>query len=69
MIGEMMRQLAAAAARAAVDRVAAYVMGKVRPKRAEPSERGLTYRDVQHQQAQIRSATAHKVKGPNDGNR
>ena len=62
-IGTLLKELAAAGARAAVDAIVGLVRGKAR--RTLPSidvhvsdpPQPLTFKDVQHQQDQIRSAT------------
>lgn len=38
-----------------------YVTGKLERKRKPPEKVGLTHKEVEHIQSQIRSATSHKV--------
>jgi hypothetical protein len=63
-IAWMLRELAFEAGRGAVVAIVDWVRGKPAPSSAP----GLSHRDVEHQQRQIRSATAHQGKGSNDGN-
>jgi hypothetical protein len=54
----LVKELALEAGRGAVLKLAELIAGK---PREEEKARGLSHKDVEHQQAQIRAATAHKV--------
>jgi len=61
-IGTILKELAVAGGRAAVDAIAKLIRGKARDewvdvKVTDPPPQPLSHRDVEHQQAQIRSAT------------
>lgn len=55
----LLKELALAAGRGAASRVAELVRGTPRD---EPEAKGLSHQEVEQQQAQIRSATAFKVR-------
>lgn len=60
----LLKQAAFELGKGAVMGVAKGISELIAGKPSEPTARGLSHQDVERQQAQIRSATAHKVPRP-----
>lgn len=60
----LLKQAAFELGKGAVTGIAKGISELIAGKQTEPDARGLSHKDVAHQQAQIKSATAHKVVPP-----